>query len=180
MHLEKGEQFVISGTVKGGNDDIWIYVKEYGRKVQDFGKVKSPIHVVFTAPEEANYTIYVSNEMSVVTSKSLDLTVIHKYHDYNLAGFFLVVGFVWLILGIIDLTKGVKHFIITVKDESYDFWFTWRGIAVAVNGVKLDSRLKIGDKFRIGPNDERVLEVKKLSWRKVGFFIDGQEVGRLP
>ena len=182
VHLEKGEQFIISGTVRGGNNDVWIYVKEYGQKVKDFGKVKSPVHVVFTAPEEANYTIYVSNEMSVVTSKSLDLTVIHMYHDYGWAGFFLITGISWLIISILELAKGVKHLVIRVGNEVYDFWLTWRGLVVAVNGVKLDSRLKPGDKFRIGPNDEHVLEIRKVGriFKKFSFFIDGREVGRLP
>ena len=181
VHLEKGEQVILSGTVRGGNNDVWVYVKEGGQKIRDYGQVKSPVHVVFTAPEEANYTVYVSNEMSVVTSKSLDLDVIYKYHDYGWAGVLLVIGFIGLIADIVALAMGVKHLVVQVKDEVYEFWLAGRWkVGVALNGTKLDSKVKVGDKFRIGPNDEHVLEIKKISWRKIGFFIDGREVGRLP
>ncbi len=179
--LDKGEQIVITGTVKGGNNDIWIYVKEYGQKVKDFGRVESPVHVVFTAPERGNYSLYISNELSLVTSKSIDLNVIFRTYDYGPGASLFVGGIIAVLASIVSLALGQKRFVVRVGNETYEFWSNgWWKFGVAVNGVTLDAKVKPGDKFRIGSNDEHVLEVKKLSWRKVGFFVDGREVGRLP
>ena len=181
ISLDKGEQIIVTGTVRGGNNDIWIYVKENGQKVRDFGKVKSPVHVVFTAPEKGDYSLYISNEMSLVTSKSVDLDVIFKTYDYGLGVILLIGGLLAVLSGIVTLALGQKRFVITIGSETYELWPAGRWkLSVSVNDVILDAKLKPGDKFRIGPNDEYVLEIKKLSWRKIGFFIDGREVGRLP
>lgn len=179
--LKKGEKLEVRGTVNGGNNDIWIYVKEGGRKIKDFGLVESPVHVIFTAPEEGNYTLYIDNTISLVTPKVLHLEILKYYYDYTVGGLLFSIGIVWVIVGLIAVGVGQKRLVLSVGGETYEFWPAggWK-FGVAVNGVVLDAKIKVGEKFRIGPNDEHVLEIKKLSWRKAGFFVDGQEVGRLP
>ncbi|ACS33168.1 emp24/gp25L/p24 family protein [Thermococcus gammatolerans] len=181
--LKKGEKLEVRGTVRGGNNDIWIYVKEGGRTVEDFKLVKSPVDVIFTAPEDGNYTLYIDNSMSLVSSKILHLELIRHYYDYVPGGLFLFFGFIALLVSLIGLMIGQKRLMIRVGDETYEFWPTnWGKVNVAVNGVTLDSKVKPGDKFRIGPNDEHILEIKMVGrfFKKTGFFVDGREVGRLP
>ena len=184
--LEEGEKLRIEGYVHGGNDDIWIYVKgESGEKVKDFGKVRSPVHVVFTAPANGNYTLFFDNSISVVTSKDLDLKVIKVYHDYAPGGIlFFLLGLPLTIIAIAGLAVGQKRLVVRVGDETYEFWVGRDGLRVALNGMELDRPLKFGDMFKIGPNDEHVLEIGKeegrfYSWKWM-VWIDGHKVGRLP
>ena len=181
VHLDKGEQIIVNGIVKGGNNDIWVYIKEHGQKVRDFGKVRSPVHLVFTAPEDGNYSLYISNGMSLITSKSIDMNVIFKTYDYGPGAWLTAMGILLIVLGGISLIIGQKRLVMEIGSEVYEFWPAgkWK-FNVSVSGVTLNSKVKVGEKFRIGLNDEHVLEIKKLSWKKAGFFVDGQEVGRLP
>ncbi len=183
VNMERGEKLVVSGTVSGGNNDILIFVKEGRYKVRDLGWVDNPVHVVFTAPEDGNYTLYISNAMSIVTSKDLDLRVIYKYHNYFPGVILLVVGAVLAIINVIALVVGRKDMMIKVGSETYELWRTFRGVKVKVNGVELDTKIKAGEKFKIGSSSEHILEVRYVRGRlgavHYGIFLDGSEVGRL-
>jgi len=189
FNMSKGEKLIIQGYVKGGNDDIWIYIKSGSKTVKSFGKVESPIELSFTAPNDGIYTLYIDNSISLVTSKYVDLKIIHEYYDYSwgVILFLLGVGFVLFFLW--RLIKGAKVLLVKAGDEIYEFmWSKVRGnkvgVCVKINGYELPKKLMPGEKFKIGPNDEHLLEIDLWhgKWFTTGISIklDGQEIGRLP
>ena len=189
FNLSKGEKLIVRGYVRGGNDDIWIYIKEGRTTVKNFGRVKSPIDLTFTAPEDGVYTLYIDNSISVVTSKYVDLEVVHKYYDYVWGFLVLLVGLMLTIIVLIALAKGAKVLVLKIGDEVYEFMLsqTKSGnllVKAKINGYELPQKLKPGDKFKIGPNDEHLLEIGlwhgKWFTTGVSLMVDGREVGRLP
>jgi len=187
--MSKGEKLIITGYVRGGNDDIWIYVKEGHTMVKNFGRVKSPIDLTFTAPEDGVYTLYIDNRISVVTSKYVDLEVIHKYYDYSWGAILVFFGGFLALIFAISLIKGAKVIVVKIGEEVYEFMISRvnrnkLGVKVKLNGYELPQKLKPGDKFKIGPNDEHLLEVDlwhgKWFTSGISIKVDGYEVGRLP
>jgi len=190
FNMSEGEKLIIQGYVKGGNNDIWIYIKEGPKTVKNFGRIRSPVDLIFVAPEDGVYTVYVDNSISVVTSKYVDLKIIHKYRDYSWGFLVLFWGSAFVLAFGLALVKGMKVIVVKIGDEVYEFRISKKGdgklgVKVIVNGYELPQKLRPGDKFKIGPSDEHLLEIDLWHGNRgyskgISIKVDGYVVGRLP
>lgn len=71
INMSKGDIFEGYLTVRGGNDDIGLYIKDsYGNRVLQIG-VRGRYDFSYKATSEGFHTIYFDNGFSLLTSKQV-------------------------------------------------------------------------------------------------------------
>lgn len=187
--LSKYSILEINASVSGGNGDIRVYVVDdkTGKTIKDFGRLISPFHIRFEAPEAGNYTVYFDNTFSTLMPKDVKATAAIYRPTVNWWGFLMVIsGVVMAVLAVIFMIWGnIPVLILEDGEATYEFK-VWRNgkIKILVNGIEVPEQVSKHAVFKIGPNDEHTLEIeRKFSWIWTWqwiFKVDGREVGRLP
>ena len=180
----------INATVSGGNGDLDVYIDTPSGRL-NYGRLRSPIHVVVNLSKygTGEYTIYLDNSFSVMTSKYITLheAIYKRVLDTADKDAYQVLGWILIFIGAVGiayalsrraiLEVGGDEIIIELKSG-----FLRNYIELTVNGFKLDQKIKRAVKFRVGQEEDKVLEIEpanflSLSWK---IKLDGREVGRLP
>jgi len=188
--LSKDSILEINATVNGGNGDIMVYVvgRKTGQRVQDYGKLMSPISIRFKVPENGEYDVYFDNTFSTLMPKKVVAVAAIYTKETSLWAVELgLLGIVILILTLIGVIIGVPFLKIYIDGDVFEF--TPKGefipyLEIKVNGIPLNEKVRDSIKFRVGQNEDRVLEIERkfsIIWTARWIIkVDDQEIGRLP
>nr|WP_216082441.1 emp24/gp25L/p24 family protein [Pyrococcus abyssi] len=186
-HFEKEGILEINATVRGGDGDIIIYiVDENGRRVKDFGKLVSPIRIRFLAPSPGNYTVYFDNTFSTLVPKKIYATASLYVKELQFWALeWILVGVVLIIICFLNVVLGnTKVLVLRIGEDTYEFEPWWGSLKIRVNGMEVKERVVKKATFRIGPNDEHILDIKRkfsITWTwKWEFMLDGKKIGEVP
>ncbi|MBC7108980.1 MAG: hypothetical protein H5T41_09415 [Methanomassiliicoccales archaeon] len=180
----------INVTVRGGNNDLKIYIDTPSGRV-DYGKLTSPIHIIVNVSRygTGKYTIYWDNTFSLIASKyvSVKEALYVKTLDTTDKGFYEFIGFPLGFVGLVGFLAALgRRAIVEVGGDviQIDYKSGWLRYytELKVNGFKLDQKITEPIKFRVGENEDHVFELEPKGWLRETWVIriDGQEVGRLP
>jgi len=185
--LSEGSILEINATIQGGNGDVIIYVvDESGRRIEDFGKLVSPVSIRFLAPASGNYTVYFDNTFSTLVPKKIHAVASVYTKEFRFWSFELViVGISLVVLGISNSVLGnTRGLALRIGNDTYEFEPWWGSLKIKVNGIEAKERIGKRAVFRVGPNDEYVLEIRRkfsaIWWVKWRFILDGNEIGEVP
>ncbi|AEC52235.1 hypothetical protein PNA2_1320 [Pyrococcus sp. NA2] len=186
-HFGKESILEISAVVHGGNGDIIIYiVDENGRRVKDFGKLVSPIRIRFLVPGSGNYTVYFDNTFSMLVPKKVYATASLYTKEFQFWALEWILAGVALIIGsFLNVVFGnTRALILRIGEDTYEFEPWWGSLKIRVNGVEVKERVDKEATFRVGPNDEYILNIKRkfsVIWTwKWEFVLDGKKIGEVP
>ena len=105
--LKQGDRIEGEFTVRGGNDDIIFYIKDpYGNIIYEpAGQVHGWHKFSITASSNGAYTLYFDNTFSLITSKSVYLTI--RICSCGLLETARIIGISVMILGAIIVAIGM-------------------------------------------------------------------------
>ncbi|HHI00063.1 MAG TPA: hypothetical protein ENL40_01075 [Thermococcus litoralis] len=186
----EGKLLEINVSVSGGNNDLRIYI-DTPKGRMDYGKLTSPIHIKVNVTKygAGKYTIHYDNSFSVITSKSvsvIETAYVLKEDTTDKEVLYFTAIVLLLIPGLILIGAGTRKVAtLVVDDDVIEAKLVARGkLELRVNNYKLDQRLDHAVKFKAGTEENRIVEIKpvKHGWNTLGweFYVDDQEVGRLP
>lgn len=184
-----GKMLEVNISVSGGNNDLQVYIDTPKGRI-DYGKLSSPIHIMINTSKygAGKYMIHYSNGFSLITPKTVWVkeTIYKLEEDTSDKDGVMGVGiFFFIVPGVILLLVGLREVAtLKVDDDILEAKIlSWGKLELKVNGYKLDQKLDHDVKFKAGRDESRIVELKREKhgsttfWR---FFVDGQEVGRLP
>lgn len=188
--LSQGALLEINITVKGGNNDLKVFIDTPSGRV-DYGKLVSPIHILVNASRygAGKYMLYWDNSFSVVTAKQISVreAAYKGVLDTSDKALYEGLGIILVVIGSISFLAALaKRAIIEVDNDviQVDLKSGWLRyyVELKVNGFKLDQKVTGALKFRVGKDNSHVLELEPQGWLNYNWVIkiDGQIVGRLP
>ncbi|ASJ07208.1 hypothetical protein [Thermococcus pacificus] len=180
----------INATVSGGNGDLDVYIDTPSGRV-NYGRLTNPVHVTVNLSRYGvgEYTIYLDNSFSVVTSKYITLheAVYRKVQDTTDKDAYQALGGILMFVGFFGVLYTLsKRVILEVDGDEIVMEFKSgllkNYVELTVNGFKLDQKIKGPVKFRVGQNEDKVLEIEPIVFLNLAWKItlDGQFIGGVP
>lgn len=180
---------VINATVTGGNNDLDVYIDTPSGRI-NYGRLTSPIRIKLnlTRYGPGDYTIYLDNSFSLVTSKYITLheRLYKAVPDTSEKEGYYLLAFILAFVGGIGVIGALRRKVIVKVDDDIVELMLGAGfrhpLYLTVNGFKLDQKVTGPLKFRIGKDESRVFAVEPIDWfrNRWAIFVDDKQIGTVP